>query len=161
MPLLSKCPLLFATVLLTSFAGSDCLPVEEARKHVGEVKCVTGRVVRVKDFLDFCDDFRLCPSTVVIFPGDLKSVGDVRQLQGRMVEVRGQVKEYDGRAEIVLEEYRQLGGAGARIPPVPKTTTSKKGPLQRGNFQPPQGQAEDLQETDAYPITQSLEDPEQ
>ena len=28
-----------------------------------------------------------------------------------MVEIHGQVKEYDGRAEIVLEEYRQLGGA--------------------------------------------------
>jgi hypothetical protein len=55
-------------------------------------------------FLDFCDDFHLCPFTVVIFPGDLKSVGDVRQLQGRMVEIHGQVKEYDGRAEIVLEE---------------------------------------------------------
>jgi hypothetical protein len=30
------------------------------------------------------------------------------------------VKQYDGMAEIILEEYRQLGGAGARIPPPPK-----------------------------------------
>src|SRR4029077_7683881 len=72
------------------------------------------------------DDFPLCPFTVVVFPSDLKSVGDVRQLQGRMVEIHGQLKEYDGRAEIVLEEYRQLGGAGTRIPPLPKTTTSKR-----------------------------------
>jgi len=53
-------------------------------------------------------------------PSDLKSVGDVRQLQGRIVEIHGQVKEYDGRAEIILEEYRQLSGSTARIPPLPK-----------------------------------------
>ena len=112
--------MLVVATLLSSFAWSDCLPFAEARKHVGEVKCITGMVVRVKQgtrgvhFLDFCDDFRLCPFTVVIFPGDLKSVGDVRQLQGRMIEIHGQVKEYDGRAEIILEEYRQLSGSSAR-----------------------------------------------
>lgn len=85
--------MLVVATLLSSPAWSDCLSVAEARKHVGEIKCATGTVVRVKQgtlgvhFLDFCDDFRLCPFTVVIFPGDLKSVGDVRQLQGRMVEI--------------------------------------------------------------------------
>ncbi len=132
MSLVNKYSLLVAALLLTNSAWSDCLHFMEARNHVGEVKCVTGMVVRVKQgargvhFLDFCDDFRLCPFTVVIFPHDLKSVGDVRQLQGRLVEIHGQVKEYDGRAEIVLEEYRQLGGAGARIPRSRKTMTSRK-----------------------------------
>jgi hypothetical protein len=79
--------MLVVATLLSSPAWSDCLSVAEARKHVGEVKCVTGTVVRVKQgargahFLDFCDDFRLCPFTVVVFLGDLKNVGDVRQLQ--------------------------------------------------------------------------------
>jgi hypothetical protein len=73
--------MLAVVTALSSFARSDCLPFTEAGKHVSEVKCVTGSVVRVKQgargvhFLDFCDDFRLCPFTVVIFPGDLKSVG--------------------------------------------------------------------------------------
>ena len=44
----------------------------------------------------------------------------MRQLQGRIDEIHGQVKEYDGRAEIILEEYRQLSGSTARIPPLPK-----------------------------------------
>ena len=125
-------------MLLTASAWSDCLPFDAGRKHVGEIKCITGKVVRVKQgargvhFLDFCDDFRLCPFTVVVFPGDLKSVGDVRQLQGRMIEIHGQVKEYDGRAEIILEEYRQLGGAGAKIPPLPKNyDVEKKGATAR------------------------------
>ena len=136
--------MLVVATLLSSFAWSDCLPFAEARKHVGEVKCITGMVVRVKQgtrgvhFLDFCDDFRLCPFTVVIFPGDLKSVGDVRQLQGRMIEIHGQVKEYDGRAEIILEEYRQLGGSSARIPPLPKNyDVENKGRYSAGKFSHP------------------------
>jgi DNA/RNA endonuclease YhcR with UshA esterase domain len=35
-----------------------------------------------------------------------------------MIEIHGRVKEYDGRAEIILEEYRQLSGSTPRIPPV-------------------------------------------
>ena len=74
MPPTRKYSLLIATSLLTSLAWSDCPPFEEGNKHVGEVKCVTGKVVRVKQgsrgvhFLAFCDDFRLCPFAVVVFP---------------------------------------------------------------------------------------------
>ena len=137
---------LFSAVLLLSVdtASADCLPLEDARKHIGEIKCVTGKVVRVKQgargvhFLDFCDDFRLCPFTVVVFPGDLKNVGDIRQLQGRLIEVHGQVKEYDGRAEIILEEYRQLSGSMTRIPPLPKNyDVEKKGRYSAGTFSHP------------------------
>lgn len=141
MSLVNKFQTLCAIFLLSNFAHPDCLPFDQAKKHVGEIKCVTGKVVRVKQgsrgvhFLDFCDDFRLCPFTVVIFPSDLKSVGDVRQLAGRMIEIHGQVKEYDGRAEIILEEYRQLGGSGARIPPLPKNyDVEQKGRYSAGTF---------------------------
>ena len=116
---------------------------------MGEIKCMTGIVVRVKQgargvhFLDFCDDFRLCPFTVVIFPRDLKSVGDVRQLQGRMVEIHGQVKEYDGRAEIILEEYRQLERRRRQnSSAAQKLRRGEKRPLQRRNLQPSQSQSE-------------------
>jgi hypothetical protein len=154
--------------LLSSFAWSDCLSFEEARKHVGETKCVTGKVVRVKQgergvhFLDFCDDFRLCPFTVVIFPRDLKSVGDVRQLTGRMIEIHGQVKEYDGRAEIILEEYRQLGGTGARIPPLPKNyDVEKKGRYSAGTFSHPKAARKTSKKQPPDLVTQSPEDTEQ
>ena len=61
--ILAKYLLLAATILLSTYARSDCIAVPEAKKHIGEVKCVTGTVVRVKQgargvhFLDFCDDF--------------------------------------------------------------------------------------------------------
>jgi hypothetical protein len=83
-------------------------------------------VIRVKEgnrgvrFLDFCEDYRLCTFTVVVFPYDLKKIGDIRQLAGRMVEIRGEVKEYDDRAEIVLESPKQLGGELPQLPPLPK-----------------------------------------
>jgi hypothetical protein len=168
MSLVIRCSPLVFTLLLTSFAWSDCLPFVEARKHVGEVKCVTGMVVRVQQgargvhFLDFCDDFRLCTFTVVIFPSDLKNVGDVRQLQGRMVEIHGQVKEYNGRAEIILEEYRQLGGAGARIPPLPKNyDVEKKGRYSAGTFSHPTAKRKTSRKQPRDAITQAPEDPEQ
>ncbi len=104
-----------------------CLPFTEAHKHIGETHCIVGKVLRVEagsrgvHYLDFCEDYRLCPFSVVIFAYDLKNVGDVRQLEGREVEIQGELKEYDGRAEIILENASQLGGQAARIPPLPKS----------------------------------------
>jgi len=71
-------------------------------------------------FFDFCEDYRLCPSTVVVFPGVLKRIGDIRRLQGRQIEIDGEVKGYDGRASSFLRRVSQLRGDAARIPPLPK-----------------------------------------
>jgi len=49
------------------------------------------------------------PFTVVVFPDDLKTVGDIQQLEGRMVEIKGTIQGHDGRAEIVLRHTQQLG----------------------------------------------------
>jgi hypothetical protein len=61
----------------------------------------------------------------------------VRQLAGRTIEIRGPLKGYDGRAQIVLEEARQLSG-DARIPPLPKNyDVEKKGHYSAGNISRP------------------------
>ncbi len=107
-------------------AGADCLPITQAREHIGEDRCVSGKLLHVKRgargvlFFDFCEDFRVCPFTVVIFPGKLKDIGDVHALENRVIEVHGTLKSYDGRAEIVLNESRQLGGESAFLPKLPK-----------------------------------------
>jgi hypothetical protein len=117
-------------LILTTSGGvfaSDCIQVHEAAKHIGETKCVTGRVVRVKvglkgvHFLDFCEDQLACPFTVVVFSSDLKDVGDVRRLEGHTIEILGAVKAYDGRPEIILSRISQITGGAAMIPPLPKT----------------------------------------
>ncbi len=142
----SKWTLLGLIVCLATplFAASDCLPIREAGKHVGEIKCVTGKVLRVKvgakgvHFVDFCEDQMACPFTVVVFPHDLKDVGDVRRLAGQMIEIRGPVKLYDGRAEIILNRVSQLTGGSTLIPPLPKNyDVEKQGHYSAGRMRPP------------------------
>jgi len=131
-------------LLFPGLAAADCIPISEARQHVGEDRCVTGKVVRVKHgsrgvtFFDFCQDSMVCPFTVVVFPHDLRNVGDVSQLQNKVIEVHGPVKEYDGRAEIVLQQLRQLSGEGRQIPPLPKNyDVENKGHYGAGRFSLP------------------------
>jgi len=125
-----------------SFA-SDCLPIHEAAQHIGETKCVTGKVLRVKvgakgvHFLDFCEDAMACPFTVVIFSHDLKDVGDVRRLAGRTIEIRGNLKAYDGRPEIILSRISQIEGGAAMIPPLPKNyDVENRGHFSAGRLYP-------------------------
>jgi len=78
--------------------ASDCITIHEARQHVEETKCVTGKALKGKvgtkgvHFLDFCEDQMACPFAVVVFPSDLKDVGDVRRPEGRAIEIHGAVK---------------------------------------------------------------------
>ncbi len=126
-----------------SASASDCLPISAARQHVGETKCVTGKVVRVKvgargvHFVDFCAEQMACPFTVVVFPHDLKDVGDVRRLTGHVIEIRGPVKLYDGRAEIILNRVSQVTGGSTLIPPMPKNyDVEKEGHYSAGRIRP-------------------------
>jgi hypothetical protein len=117
---------LLSYLFFASYSSAACIPFDQARDHLGQTECVTGKVIRVKEgnrgvrFLDFCEDYRLCTFTVVVFPYDLKKIGDVRQLTGKMIEIRGQIKEYDDRAEIVLENSKQLAGGALSLPPLPR-----------------------------------------
>ncbi|HEX9110378.1 MAG TPA: hypothetical protein VF845_02790 [Terriglobales bacterium] len=122
-----KVALLAAAVFTTSHAlAADCVPFSEARRHLGKTQCVIGTVVHVKEgsngvtFLDFCENYETCPFTVVVFQGDLRRVGDVRQLTGRAIEIKGTVEEYDGRAEIILRHPQQLGDSASLLTPLPK-----------------------------------------
>jgi hypothetical protein len=137
-------PTAFALCILwITLAGAECIPIREAVQHVGEVKCVTGKVLRVRvgdedaRVVDFCEDAKSCPFTVVVFASDLEDVGDVRQLEGRTIEIRGAVKLYDGRAEIVFRRISQLRSGTAMIPPLPKNyDVEQRGHYSAGRFHP-------------------------
>jgi hypothetical protein len=135
--------LLAAGSLSPASAASDCIPIHEASQHVGETKCVSGKVLRVKvgikgvHFLDFCEDQMACPFTVVVFPSDLKDVGDVRRLEGRVIEVHGAIKLYDSRAEIILKRISQITGGTALIPPLPRNyDVENRGHYSAGRLRP-------------------------
>ncbi len=107
----------------------DCVAFAEASKHVGTNICVSGTVLHVENgrngvkFLNFCRDSdkdKACPFTVVVFKADLKKMGDIGQLEGRQIEIKGTIQDYNGRAEIILRRPKQLGeGAFFLVPPVP------------------------------------------
>jgi hypothetical protein len=142
---LSRNATLFLLIIASRLlASAECIPFTEAAKLEGTSQCITGKVVKVTrldsgtTFLNFCEDYRACPFQVVIFRSDLRHVGDVRQLEGRTIEVAGDIREYDRHAEIILREGGQLQGAAARIPPMPKGFDVKtKGRFSAGSAKRP------------------------
>jgi hypothetical protein len=131
---------LFSAPMLSA---SDCIPIQQANQHIGETKCVTGKVLKIKTgtkgvhYLDFCEDQMTCPFTVVVFSHDLKDVGDVRRLEGRVIEIKGSVKLYDGHAEIILSRVNQITGGSTLIPPLPKNyDVEKQGHYSAGRLRP-------------------------
>ena len=135
--------LLILLLALCSARAADCIPIHEAGQHIGETKCVTGKIIRVKvgpkgvHFLDFSEDQMACPFTFVVFANDLKDVGDVRRLAGRTIEICGAVKVYDGRPEIILSRISQIEGGAAMIPPLPKNyDVENRGHFSAGRLRP-------------------------
>ena len=125
---------------------ADCYPFSAANDHLGEVACIKGRVVKVVvspaglHFLNFCEDYTKCSFTVVVFPRDLRDVGDVRALEGKDVEVNGKIRSYKGQFEIILRDISQLRGDAANIPNLPKGyDASRKGSFSAGTFKAPKG----------------------
>jgi hypothetical protein len=108
-----------------SVTRPDCVSFAEAQKLIGTDQCISGTVVRVDEgargtrFLNFCQA-QTCPFRVVVFPADVKKMGDIRQLEGRQIEIKGTVQDYEGRAEMILHRSQQLGEAAFHLfPTVP------------------------------------------
>lgn len=107
--------------------NKGCIPFNDAVKKVGETVCVTGKVLQVGEskksgtqFLNFCEDYRGCPFTVVVFPKDRDKVGDVKKLEGQTIYIHGKVQEYQGQAEIILADADQLKGPVVKAPGAPE-----------------------------------------
>ena len=152
-------------VLLPTFSVAECLSFTEAHKHLGTSRCVTGKVLKITNsdqgttFLNFCEDYRVCPFQVVIFRGDLAHVGDVRQLVGKNIEIHGKIDEYDGHTEIILKRVRQLQGDAAKIPPLPKGfDVEKRGRYSAGRMTHPKTSHPKTAKRQSQPI--QMEDPE-
>jgi len=129
-------------LLIATFGNAACLPITEAPKKLGSTVCITGKVLNVKKsdsgaawFLNFCEDYKSCPFSAVVFTKDLRDVGDVRMLAGKTIEVHGKVLEYKGVPEIIIRDARQLKGEAAKLPPVPKEfDVSRKGRYSAGQI---------------------------
>lgn len=158
-------PLLCLLLFIATQVFADCIPFTDAHQHVGSTQCVRGTVLNVKQgskgvtFLDFCENYRTCPFTVVVFSRDLKQVGDVRQLKGRTIEIKGTVQAYDGRAEIILRRPQQLGKGAAFLPPLPKDyDVERRGHYSAGKFGYPKSEKKQTKKQ-GKPV--EIEDPEE
>jgi hypothetical protein len=91
-----------------------CVDIRNAGAREGKSGCVAGLILRVysartgNTFLDFCQDYRHCPFTSVIFASDRNKFADLESLQGKRVEIRGDVVSYQGRAEIIIRDPEQV-----------------------------------------------------
>ena len=108
-------------------SASNCVAFSEASQHVGTTQCIRGAVQSVETgdkgftYLSFCKETKTCSFTVVVFPDDLRKLGDIRQLEGQQIEIKGTIEDYDGRAQIILRRTQQLMGGAAflLVPQVP------------------------------------------
>jgi len=86
----------------------------EAIKHIGEYASVRGILVEAYTsktgtvFLDFCENYKTCPFSGVIFADDAKKFGDLSRYNETTVTLTGKIVSYEGKAEIVLSSPSQL-----------------------------------------------------
>ena len=96
---------------------STMIGAAEAAKHYNESLIVTGQVAQVSFkptlvYVDLDKPRPDSPFTAVIFSAATNGFGDLSRLMGKDVEIRGTIKEYGGRPEIVLDETNQLRAVG-------------------------------------------------
>ena len=94
--------------------SAPCVPYTGAAALVGKTSCISGRVLKVftskagNTYFDFCEDYRSCPFSSVIFSEDRAKFGDLLFLQGQVVEIRGLVSYYKERPQIIIRGPDQL-----------------------------------------------------
>ena len=86
----------------------------DAGNHVGEYATVAGKVYQVYEsrkgtiFLDIGGNYPNNPFTAVIFFREAHNFNNVRQYQGKTIEVTGKIRTYQGTPEIILNDREQI-----------------------------------------------------
>ena len=85
----------------------------EAKNHEGEYASVTGTIALIYNskgttFFDYCSDYKNCPFSAVIFSSDSSKFGDLQQYSGKTITIKGLIKDYQGKAEIILNDPSQI-----------------------------------------------------
>jgi hypothetical protein len=85
----------------------------EATNHYDQMMIVTGKVAQVTirpsvTFLNLDKPYPHSPFAVVIIHGKSSYYGDANALKGKSIEIRGKIKSYHGKPEIMLDSINQL-----------------------------------------------------
>lgn len=98
----------------TQSTTQGCIDYTEAQNHLGENTCVKGTIVQVfvsnkgTTFLNYCSDYRTCPFSAVIFNSSAGNFPNVSSYQGHKVTIKGYLRTYQGRPEIILNTSDQI-----------------------------------------------------
>jgi hypothetical protein len=124
---------LFCLVMLTAPAAlcakdRPCVTPADALKHINKDVCVAAHVYNVVElsdgtrFLDVCSSDTTdeqCRFSIVSRAEDRPDVGDLTALREQDIHIRGTVRPFAGRSEIVLSNVRQLHGGAEKFRPNP------------------------------------------
>jgi len=94
--------------------GSAVLAPEDAAKHVGQEVVVQGKItqivlsVNLTTHINFGGVYPNHAFTATIFKADQSLFPDIRNYDGKVVQVRGVVHLYKNKPEIVLTERAQI-----------------------------------------------------
>lgn len=86
----------------------------QANVHIGEYASVRGKLIEAYTsksgtvFLDFCENYKTCAFSGVIFADDAKKFGDLSRYNGTIVTLTGKIVSYQGKAEIILSSPTQI-----------------------------------------------------
>lgn len=92
---------------------SGVIAPEDAKNHIGETATVKGKVDRVyvsqkgDVFIDMGGKRPNAAFTAVCFKQAIPTV-QLQDLDGKIISVKGKIKEYQGKVEIVLEKADQI-----------------------------------------------------
>jgi DNA/RNA endonuclease YhcR with UshA esterase domain len=85
----------------------------EAEQHYQETVIVTGKVAQVSIrpklvYVNLDKKYPETPMYCVIFARATNQFGDLKKLEGKQVEIKGRIEEYQDKAQIILNSTNQL-----------------------------------------------------
>ena len=132
-PILLSVPIVFLLLCSAAQAKTACIPPEQALQHLHKTVCVEARVYRVVDasdgirFLDVCSPETSdadCHFFILSSTEDKKSVGNLEELVGQTIQIRGKILPIQGRADMILSSKEQLHGGKPKFHPNPQLVKS-------------------------------------
>ncbi len=104
----------------TNTAAPAKIGAADAGKYYDQQMIVTGKVAQVTlrptiVFINLDQPFPNSPFAAVIRSESTNQFGDLKSLQGKPVEIRGMIKKYHDKPEIVLESSNQLTVVSASV----------------------------------------------
>ncbi len=104
---------IFILITFTAFAQTKITP-SQAKDHIGKTVIVSGKVDQVTHsstgtwFINMGGKYPDNAFTAVVFKSDADKFTNLKDLEGKTIEVKGKIKEYRGTPEIILNDPDQM-----------------------------------------------------